>query len=89
MWRLQYVADVAVQPQLRTLSGILTVDQDPPRCRFKEAADQIDQRRFAGAGLPHDRHIGALRHMKVKVLQHILVAVRIFERYIPKGNIPV
>ena len=87
MRRLQHVAKMAVQPQLGSFPCISSVDKKHAFRRFIEAADQVDQRGFAGAGLADDRDIAAMRNFEVEVLEHILLAVRIAECHIPEFDV--
>ena len=41
---LQDVSQAAVQPKLRALAVVLSVDQHLSLCRFKEAAGNVDKR---------------------------------------------
>ena len=87
MRRLKNVAYIAVQPELRSLPGIPPIDEKLTLSGFIEAADEIDQSGFAGAGLADDGDICPMRHLEVKVLKNIFVAVRVAERNIPEFNI--
>ena len=68
MRRLQHIADRVMQPELGALPRVPSVDEHPPRRRLIEAANEICQRRFARAGLPHDGEIRAKGDFEVEVL---------------------
>jgi hypothetical protein len=85
--RLKNVAYIAVQPELRSLPGIPPIDEKLTLSGFIEAADEVDQRGFAGSGLADDGDICSMRYLEVKVLKNILIAVRVAERNIPEFNI--
>ena len=84
---LQYITDITVQPQLGPLSGVPAVDQDLSFSRLIKTADQIDQRGFAGAGLPDNGYAGSLPDHKIEMLQHQFFPVRIPEGHITKLHI--
>ena len=79
---LQDIADAAVEPELGPVPGVFSVDQDPAPGRLVEAAGQVDQGGLARAGLADDGHIGALRHLQIKVVQDQLIPVRVHKGHI-------
>ncbi len=85
--RLQYVADVRMQPRHRPLAHVAPVDEDAPFGRLEKPTHEIDQRRFARARLAHYRDVGALRHFKVEIFENVFVTVGVFERHVFKFDV--
>ena len=67
---LRNEADVAAQGVERELADGAAVDEDGAGLGVVDARDQVDQRRFAGAGGPDDGEAGAGRDAQVDVLKN-------------------
>ena len=88
MGRLEHITDGAVEPELAAFPGVTAVDENLSGRGFKETADQVYQRAFARAGLPHNGDVASEGNLQAEVFQHILVTVRIAEGDILKLDIP-
>lgn len=89
MRRLKHIPDVRVQPELRTLPCIPSVDENASLRRLKEPADKVDKRRFARAGLSDYRDLSTLCDLQREMLKHAVVAVGIGKADIVEFNVPV
>ena len=87
MGALKHIADVAVEPELASLPVVPAVNEDPAAGGFKEAAGQVYQGGFAGAGFTYNGDGGAGRNFQAEVAEYLLVAVGILEGDVLKFNV--
>ena len=66
-------ADIGAQRILRDFGDVLPVDQDAPALDVVEAQEQVDQRRLARAGAPHQADFLAGPDCQRQVLDHALL----------------
>ena len=85
---LQYITDVAVQPQLRTFPIIFAVDEDRACRRLEKPAGQVDQGGFSRSGLAHNGDRRAGGDFQIEVFQNVFAPVRIAESHVPKFDVP-
>src|SRR5687767_10989790 len=67
---LGHHADLRTQALLRNQRNILPIDEDASRIKIEEAKKQAHERRFAGAGTPHDADFLAGFNMKRQAIEN-------------------
>ena len=70
MRRLEHIAEMRLQPELRSFSIILPVNENSTFRRLIESAHKVDDRALACAGLSDQRDRFALMYIKVKVREY-------------------
>jgi hypothetical protein len=76
---LEDAADLLLHAAGAEAPGLHAVQQDAPAGRLVEARHQLDERRLAGAVLPHQRQRGAAPHRERHALQHVALGERVAE----------
>ena len=93
MRALQNIAQRRLQPQLRAFAVVLSVDQDAAFFRLVEAADEVDDRGLARAGLADERDGFACADVQVEVLEErfafLVEEVHMVERDVARDRLPV
>ncbi len=84
---LQDIADGGVQPELAALAGVAPVDEQLAGRGLIEAADEVCQRRFPGAGFAYDGDVGAEGDVQIEVLEDGLLPVGVAEGHVLKADI--
>ena len=93
MGRLQHIAQVRLQPELRPLPVVHPVDEDAPGRRLVKPAHEVHDRALARAGLSHERYVLAGAHVEREILQNrfalLIGEAHVIERHFAADRLPV